>query len=121
MKTHLAFLFSLIALNAVGHSHASATVDLDQSGAMARLQQDNPVCARSIQHILRTAPQLKPGNLATRLKTMVDADMVSTQLIKTSDPPQARLSFVLGNTRYKATVPLTHLVIHKSCARRRPF
>ncbi|CUI02735.1 hypothetical protein BN2497_247 [Janthinobacterium sp. CG23_2] len=73
---------------------------------MARLEQDNPARAWSIQHILRTAPQLKPSNLATWLKTIVDADMVSTQLIKTSDPPQARLSFVLGDTRYKATVTL---------------
>lgn len=32
--------------------------------------------------------------------------MVTTQLMKTSHPPQAMLSFTLGDTEYKATVTL---------------
>ncbi|RSZ60790.1 hypothetical protein HF313_18160 [Massilia atriviolacea] len=104
MRTLFAFFCTLLVI--VAPATAVDTVNLDEPSALSRVERDNPAHARSINRILRAAPTMTPGHLAQWLKTSFDAQTVSTQLMKTSDPPQARLSFMLGNTQYKATVTL---------------
>ncbi|NHZ61420.1 hypothetical protein [Massilia genomosp. 1] len=106
MPTLFALLFSPLAIVMSSPAMASSNVNLDEPGALARLERDNPAHARSIGQILRAAPKFTPRHLAQWMRTSFDADMVSTQLMKTCDPPQSRLSFKLGNTQYKATVTL---------------
>lgn len=84
----------------------SSHVDLDQPGARARVQRDNPAHFRAITRILREAPQRPPQTLAGCARTAFDARMASALLIKASYPPQARLEFVLDDTEYRAMVTL---------------
>ncbi|UOD29308.1 hypothetical protein INH39_28500 [Massilia violaceinigra] len=106
MSTLLVFLLSSLAIALSLPAMACGTVNLDEPGAMAQLERDNPAHARSIGRILQAAPKFTLGHLAQWMRTSFNADIQSTQLLKTSDPPQARLWFKLGDTHYKATVTL---------------
>lgn len=104
MRTIFTSLISLLAVAVMAPATAAGSVDLDDPAALARVARDNPAHARSIEQILRRAPSLTPWHLAQWMKTSFDAVFVSTNLLKTSDPPQSRLWFKLGDTEYKATV-----------------
>lgn len=106
MSKLLVYLLSSLAIAMSLPANASGTVNLDEPGALAQLERDNPAHARSIGTILQAAPTFPPGALAQWMRIRFNADIVSSQLLKTSAPPQARLWFTLGDTQYKATVTL---------------
>ena len=82
-------------------------LDLDRPGALATLEHDNPRHFAKVERILREAPQIPLLSLPGWLRTQFAADEVAAPfLIRTSYPAKARLSFVLDDTRYVASVVL---------------
>jgi hypothetical protein len=105
MRTLLGLLLPAVLLTAAPVS-AIQRVDLDQPGAIERVQRDNPTHYRAIQHILSEAPKLQPRALTGWIRTSYDPKAPPVLLIKTSYPPRARLEFALDDIRYVAFVTL---------------
>ena len=69
-----------------------------------------PALYGKIEKILREAGDQPPERVATWMKASFDANNARYgYLLKTSDPPKAELSFVLGDTRYRAEVTLRNV------------
>ena len=79
-------------------------VDLDRPGALAELKSANPAHFRKLLGIEATRPrQLR--DIWTWMHTQADAcEVFLANLYRTSFPAQARLSFVIDDTRYSKTV-----------------
>jgi hypothetical protein len=83
----------------------SIGIDLDRPGAMAALERQNPSHFAKIERLLREAPKQSFASIPRWMRTQFDAKDVQTySLLKTSYPPQARVSFVLDNARYSKTI-----------------
>jgi hypothetical protein len=79
-------------------------VDLDRPGALAELERGNPKHFAALQVALRS-PMPRLGEMATWMRTRMNACEFSvTQIYKTSDPPQATVSFIVDDTRYRKTM-----------------
>ena len=82
-------------------------VDLDAPGALRALQRDRPDDYAKVVKILREAPDQPPEHAPQWMRARFDArDAGYGSLLKTSYPPKAELSFVLGDTRYRAEITL---------------
>ena len=80
-------------------------IDLDQAGAMQRLEQQNPAHFAKIERLLREAPAQSVASIPRWMRTQFAAKDVQTHsLLKTSYPPQTRVSFVLDDARYTKTI-----------------
>ncbi len=107
----------LIALVAAIGSAASAgnvdparTVDLNQPGQLERLARENPSEFAKVDAILREAPDRAPEELPRWIRTAYGAeDGAYSNVLLTSDPPKAELSFVLRDTRYRARITLRNI------------
>jgi len=115
--TLLAFVLALAAAPALAGFPPTRYVDLDQPGALERVRHDNPAHFAAITHILREAPELKPQVLPGWMRASFDANIQSVLAIKLSYPPQTRLDFTLGTTRYVAIVTLRNTEPYLSPAR----
>ena len=109
MTRLLIVMFIAVATSAfAGSNSASPPIDLDRPGATEALKDDNPLHFDKVQRILQGAQQLPLPSIRGWIRAQFDAADVSYPvLLKTSFPPKARLSFVLDEVRYNATVILT--------------
>jgi hypothetical protein len=90
-----AFLFSSLAL----------AIDLDQPGAMEALARENPAHYAKVEKILSEAPYRPFASVARWIRTEFNArDVNTSNLLKTSYPAQARLSFVLDDQPYSKVI-----------------
>lgn len=108
-----AALLALGALSALGAPAPASTttrrIDLDQPGAIERVQRDNPAHYGVIRRILAEAPVMRPRAITGWIRTAYDAKARDVLLVKTSHPPRARLEFALGDTRYVTFVTLRNV------------
>lgn len=102
-------VFGMFLLAAAPAFAITRHVDLDQPGALERVQRNNPAHYSAIQHILKEAPQLAPRALTGWIRTSYDPKAPPVLLIKTSYPPRARLEFALDDTRYVTFVTLRNV------------
>jgi hypothetical protein len=109
MRTFLLLLLPAVLLLATPAAALGPTVDLDQPGAIARVQREHPAHYRAIEQILSKAPALQPRALTGWIRTSYDPEAPPVLLIKTSYPPRARLEFALDDTRYVAFVTLKNV------------
>lgn len=103
----VAFVSAVIATaNAAGTT--SQPVDLNQPGALEKLQAERPEHFRAISAVLRVVERIPCGNAEVRsLEARFDIrDMACNFVLMTSDPPKRRLSFALEGTSYVVTVTL---------------
>jgi len=83
----------------------TVSIDLDRAGSMERLERDNPSHFAKVERMLREAPTQSVTSIPRWMRAQFDAKDVQTHsLVKTSYPPQTRVSFVLDNARYSKTV-----------------
>jgi hypothetical protein len=95
----------LIALVALLFAGSALAIDLDQPGAMQRLARDNPAHYAKVEQILSEAPHRPYSTMARWIRTEFNAtDVDASHLLKTSYPPQARLSFALDGTQYSKII-----------------
>ncbi|HXS50927.1 MAG TPA: hypothetical protein VN782_00200 [Usitatibacter sp.] len=91
-------------------SHVLKSVDLNDPRVLDRMAAESPALYGKIEKILRQAGDQPPEQVAKWMKASFDADNARYgYLLKTSDPPKAELSFVLGDTRYRAEVALRNV------------
>lgn len=92
--------------NAAGTT--SQPVDLNQPGALEKLQTERPEHYRAISEVLRVVERVPCHNAEVRsLEARFDIrDMACNFVLMTSDPPKRRLSFALEGTSYVAVVTL---------------
>lgn len=109
MRTLPGLLLPALLLATAQAFALSRHVDLEQPGAIERVQRENPAHYRAIQHILKEAPGLQPRALTGWLRTSYDPKAPQVLLIKTSYPPRARLEFTLDDTRYVGFVTLKNV------------
>ena len=98
-----------VAFCSVGYAFADEAtvrrVDLDRPGALENLKRENPAHYAKVERILREAPKLPLPTMAGWMQAQFDARQVSAPyLLKTSLPAQARISFLLDDTRYEAVI-----------------
>ena len=105
----LAAAVSLAATAAVAASF-SATIDLDQPGALDRVARDRPAHVAKIRRILEETPKRPLAGIGGWMRTEFDArDVDSGFRLKTSHPPKATLHFTLDDVRYQATVTMLNV------------
>src|SRR5687767_2316899 len=86
---------------------ARDSVNLNQPGALERLKRENPVHYERASGILLAATEMPchRDEFANVMRTKFEAkDANCGVMLRTSDPAQRRLSFVLDNTQYVAAV-----------------
>ena len=106
----LACMASLGSIGSAAAPHAVNSVDLDAPHVLERIAADKPDLYRKIDKILHEAGDQAPEQVATWMKASFDADNARYgQLLKTSDPPKAELSFILADTRYRAEITLRNV------------
>ncbi len=101
---------TLVGIACIGNAAQTRSVkdiDLNDPRVLDRLANDDPALYAKIEKILREAGDQPPEQVGRWLKTSFDAENAKLgHLLKTSYPPKAELSFVLGDTRYRAEVTL---------------
>ena len=99
------WLFAIGLIGGTCYAAGESLVDLDRPGAMAALERDNPSHFAKVERMLREAPAQSFMLIPRWMRTQFDAKDVEThKLLKTSYPPQTRVSFVLDNARYSKTI-----------------
>ncbi len=101
-------IFSAIVATANAAGTATQPIDLNQPGALEKLQMERPEHFRAISEVLRVVERVPCGNTEVRsLEARFDIrDMACNFVLMTSDPPKRRLSFALEGTSYVAVVTL---------------
>ena len=95
----------LITVVALMFSGQALAIDLDQPGAMQELARDNPAHYAKVEKILSEAPHKPYASMARWIRTEFNAtDVDASNLLKTSYPAQARLSFVLDGQPYSKVI-----------------
>jgi hypothetical protein len=95
----------LIVALAMLFAGPALAIDLDQPGAMQALARDNPAHYAKVEKILSEAPHRPYATMARWIRTEFKATQVdASQLLKTSYPAQARLSFVLDGQPYSKVI-----------------
>jgi hypothetical protein len=85
-------------------------IDLDSPAGMEALQREHPDHVTTVTRILSETPDQLPNGVPGWLRAQFGAREVTypIQVLKTSDPPKARLSFVLGDTAYQAFITVRY-------------
>jgi len=84
---------------------SAAGIDLDRAGAMEQLERQNPAHFAKVERMLREAPKQSVTSMPRWMRTQLEAKDVQTHsLLRTSYPPQTRVSFVLDDARYSKTI-----------------
>jgi hypothetical protein len=105
-----AMLIGVACIGNAAQTHPVKDVDLNDPRALGRLANDDPALYAKIRKILGEAGDQPPEQVGRRLKASFDAeDAKLGHLLKTSYPPKAELSFILGDTRYRAEVTLRNV------------
>jgi hypothetical protein len=95
----------LIAVVALLFAGQALAIDLDQPGALERLERDNPAHFAKVEQILRDAPEQSSASIARWMRTQFNAkDVYRSDMLKTSYPAQARLAFTLDGVSYSKTI-----------------
>ena len=95
----------VLAAIAVFFANSALAIDLDRPGAMEALARDNPVHYAKVEKILSEAPYRPTSSIARWMRTEFNArDVGMSNLLKTSLPAQARLSFVLDDRHYTKVI-----------------
>ena len=90
----------------------ASTVDLNEPGVVASLEQSNPDHYRKIVAILEQVRTHRLEDVPRWLQTTFDARSVRyVPLLLTSHPPKRDLSFVLDDMRYRARLTLWHVTL----------
>ena len=92
-------------------SAQASTIDLDVPGAMRSLERTNPSHHARVTRLVGAAER-EPchGDQFERVRVAIAAKNVDCSLIvKTSDPPQQRLTFALDGAVYTTVVVLHHV------------
>ena len=92
-------------------SAQASTIDLDAPGAMRELERSDPARHARVVRLV-SAAQRQPCHSEDflRLQRAVVAKNVDCSLaVRTSDPPQQRLTFVLDGAAYTTVVVLHHV------------
>jgi len=96
----------------------SKRVDLNEPGALAALQQENPEHHRKVVAILEQVRTQRVEDVSRWMEATFDArDVYYAPLLLTSNPPKRDLSFVLDDTRYEARLTLTHITLESMLRR----
>jgi hypothetical protein len=100
-----AWLFAIGLIASTCSAVGESWTDLDRPGAMAALERENPSHFAKIERMLHEAPAQSVTSIPRWMRIQFDAKDVQTRsLLKTSYPPQTRVSFVLDNARYSKTI-----------------
>ena len=93
-----------------GDVHVARTVNLNDPRERDKLAAEAPALYAKIERILDQVGDQPPEQVARWMKASFDAEDASYgYILKTSDPPKAELSFVLGDTKYHAQVTLRNV------------
>ena len=82
------------------------TVDLDRPGALAALERSNPRHFAKLERLLHDTMRRDEATVARFIRTAGATGIHRGNMIKTSYPAKAPLSFTLDDTRYVITVTL---------------
>jgi len=86
------------------------SIDLDRPGALETIQREHPDHLARIRRILLKAPDQPPEAAPGWMRAQFGASRVGYgMLYKTSNPPHAQFSFVLGDTYYTTLITLRNL------------
>jgi hypothetical protein len=101
-------IVSAVLATANAAESTSQPVDLNQPGALERLQAERPEHFRAIAEVLRVVERVPCQNEeVTSLEARFDIrDMACNFTMMTSAPPKRRLSFALEGTNYVVVVTL---------------
>ena len=101
-------IISAIVATAQAAGTMSQPVDLNQPGALEKLQMERPEHFRAITEVLRVVERVPCHNVEVRsLEARFDIrDMACSFTLMTSFPPKRRLSFALEGTSYVVVVTL---------------
>jgi hypothetical protein len=107
MRNAIAVVFAAVA--ALGPFEASARdrVNLDPPGALERLKRENPNHYERASGVLLAATEMpcQVDEFSKAMRAKFEAkDANCGVMLRTSDPAQRRLSFVLDNTEYVAAI-----------------
>ena len=106
MSRVFAVLAAVLLSSLVAHA---GEIDLDRAGALETLSQSNPAHHAKVTRILEGVAQRPDRDVTRWMQVSFDArDVTYAPIVLTSHPAKRRLSFVLDDTRYAATVVLTH-------------
>lgn len=93
-----------------GETQIPKTVNLDDKRELQRIAEEAPSLYAKLERILDQVGDQPPEQVGRWMKTSFDAANAKYgYILKTSDPPKAELSFVLGDTRYRAEVTLRNV------------
>jgi hypothetical protein len=114
MKNTLLAALALALLGIAGRAMAGDApawaVDLNEPGAMERLEQANPGHYETIRRIMAGLFTRDDREVPRWLQTTFAAHEISyAPILLTSAPAQRRLAFALDGTRYRAVVTLSHV------------
>lgn len=111
MKVHIAaLLVSFLCVANAGEVVVAKTVNLNDQRELDKLAAEAPKLHAKIEDILASAGDQPPEEIGSWLKISFDADYATYEyIVKTSDPPKAELSFILGDTKYHARITLRNV------------
>jgi hypothetical protein len=82
-------------------------IDLDRPGALAQLEHANPAHYAKIEKILAEAPHRPLESVREWIRTAFDAkDVDTSNFLRTSYPPLARITFTLDAQQYTKVIRL---------------
>jgi len=107
MKWLAALLLTVAASALADAPQPWRAIDLDRPGMLARLEHDNPAHYAKVEKIIAEAPHKPLESVGAWMRTAFDArDVDTSHLLKTSDPPLARLTFTLDAQQYTKVIRL---------------
>ena len=111
MKVHIAaLLVSFVGAANAAEAVVAKSVNLNDQRELDKLAAEAPMLHAKIEDILARVGDQPPEEIGRWLKTSFDADHATYEyIVKTSDPPKADLSFVLGDARYQARITLRNV------------
>jgi hypothetical protein len=99
-----------VALAVAAPAGLTRTVDLDAPGALAALEQSNPVHHEKVLKIVDGVIRQPDTKVARWITVNFNGrDVEYAPIVMTSHPPKRRLSFALDDTRYVTVVTLTNV------------
>ena len=106
----LSILFFFFTCMVTAESHSEGPLNLNGSGVLEKLQQNNPEHYQKIQEIIAGLYKQPDSGVPHWIQTTFNAQDISYRpILLTSYPPKRRISFTLDNTHYKAILTLTDL------------
>jgi hypothetical protein len=103
-------LLGTVTLGATAPVTLARTVDLDAPGALAALEQSNPVHHEKVLKIVEGVIHQPDAKVSGWIAVNFNGrDVRYAPVLMTSHPPKRRLSFALDDTRYVTVVTLTNV------------